>query len=221
MSDTGVGAVVFDMDGVLVDSERQWRVAGDAQLRRLAPRWAEADSQAVVGLGVVELHEYLERNHPPAPARADFLALCDGLAEEVYGTRVSLAPGVRELLAGLAARGVPVGLASSSPRPWVDRVLGRFGLRASFKALATGDETPGRVKPHPDLYLLAAERLGVDPAVCVAVEDSRYGVAAAKAAGMACLALRTDDDAGQDLSAADGELTTLVGALDRLLEAAR
>ena len=209
-------AVIFDMDGVLVDSERQWKLAGEAQMRCLAPRWTESDNEAVVGLGVVELHEYLERVHPPAPPRAEFLRLCDGLAEEVYGRRVSAADGLVELLASLAAKGLRVGLASSSPRPWVDRVLDRFSLRAHFAALATGDETPGRVKPAPDLYLLAAERLGVRPDRCVAVEDSRFGVAAAKAAGMRCLGLRGPDNAGQDLSAADGELTSLRGAADRL-----
>lgn len=210
-------AVIFDMDGVLVDSERQWKLAAEDQLRRLAPRWTDADSETIVGLGVVELHEYLERHHAPAPPRAEFLRLCDGLAEEVYGRRVTPASGLEALLSALAARGAKVGLASSSPRPWVDRVLDRFALRRHFGALATGDETPGRVKPEPDLYLLAAKRLGVDPGSCVAVEDSRYGVAAAKAAGMRCLALRSPDNAGQDLSRADGEIPALAGALDVLL----
>jgi HAD superfamily hydrolase (TIGR01509 family) len=210
-------AVIFDMDGVLVDSERQWKLAGEAQLRRLAPRWTEADSEAIVGLGVVELHEYLERRHAPAPPRSEFLALCDGLADEVYGRRVTPAAGLEELLSGLAGRGAKIGLASSSPRPWVDRVLDRFSLRRHFAALASGDETPGRVKPEPDLYLLAAKRLGVEPARCTAVEDSRYGVAAAKAAGMRCLALRGPDNAGQDLSQADAEIPALRGSLDVLL----
>lgn len=210
-------AVIFDMDGVLVDSERQWKLASQAQMRRLAPRWSENDSEAVVGLGVIELHEYLERRHAPAPSRPEFLRLCDGLAEEVYGRRVTRAAGLPELLESLAARGVKVGLASSSPRPWVDMVLDRFALRSFFGALATGDETPGRVKPEPDLYLLAAARLGVAPGDCTAVEDSRYGVAAAKAAGMRCLALRSADNAGQDLSKADAEITALGGSLDILL----
>lgn len=210
-------AVIFDMDGVLVDSERQWKLAGEAQLKRLAPRWTEADSEAIVGLGVVELHEYLERRHPPAPPRGEFLKLCDGLADEVYGRRVTPAAGLEELLSGLAARGAKVGLASSSPRPWVDRVLDRFALRRHFSALASGDETPGRVKPEPDLYLLAAKRLGVEPARCTAVEDSRYGVAAAKAAGMRCLALRGPDNAAQDLSQADAEIPALRGSLEVLL----
>lgn len=210
-------AVIFDMDGVLVDSERQWKLAGEARMRALAPRWSAADSEAVVGLGVIELHEYVARHHAPAPSRAEFLALCDGLADEVYGRRVTLAPGLTELLRALGARGAKVGLASSSPRPWVDRVLDRFALRPFFAALASGDETPGRVKPEPDLYLLAASRLGVAPGRCTAVEDSRYGVAAAKAAGMRCLAVRCADNAGQDLSRADLEIPALQGSLDLLL----
>ncbi|MDE2291437.1 MAG: HAD-IA family hydrolase, partial [Elusimicrobia bacterium] len=172
----------------------------------LLPAWTPEDGHAIVGLGVVDLYHHLVRNHGLAMPEAEFLALCDRIASEIYGKRVTLAPGLRALLDDLAAKGVPVGLASSSPRPWVDAVLDRFGLRADFKAVATGDETPGRTKPAPDLYLLAAGRLGVEPGACVAVEDSRFGVQAAKAAGMRVLAYRSGDNDAQDLAAADAEL---------------
>lgn len=199
-------AVILDMDGVMVDSERQWRETEGEHIRRLVPGWSEADSHAVVGLGVVELHQWLVERHALGMSRADFLSLCDAMALEIYGRRVSLAPGLREFLAELRGRSMPVGLASSSPRRWVDSVLERFALRPDFAALATGDETPGRTKPHPDLYLLAAARLGVEPGACLAVEDSAYGVAAAKAAGMGCAGYRSGDNDAQDLSRADVEV---------------
>ncbi|MBI5595522.1 MAG: HAD-IA family hydrolase [Elusimicrobia bacterium] len=181
-------AVILDMDGVMVDSERQWRETEGEHIRKLVLGWSEADSHAVVGLGVVELHQRLVERHALGMSRADFLA-------------------------ELRGRNLPVGLASSSPRRWVDSVLERFALRPDFKALATGDETPGRTKPHPDLYLLAAARLGVEPASCLAVEDSAYGVAAAKAAGMACVGYRSGDNDAQDLSKADAEARSFAEVL--------
>lgn len=214
-------AVILDMDGVMVDSERRWRETEGEHIRRLVPAWSEADSHAVVGLGVVELHQWLVERHGLGMARADFLALCDEMASEIYGRRVVLAAGLPEFLAALRERGLAVGLASSSPRRWVSAVLERFALAASFGALATGDETPGRTKPHPDLYLLAAERLGVTPGSCLAVEDSAYGVAAAKAAGMACAGYRSGDNDAQDLSAADAEVRSFAEVLAMCLGAAR
>lgn len=216
---TGRKAVILDMDGVMVDSERQWRLTEGEHIRRLLPGWAEADTQAIVGLGVVDLHRWLVKNRGLSTPETEFLALCDRMAEEIYGRRVSLAPGLGGLLAVLKAGGALLGLASSSPRPWVALVLDRFNLHAEFGALATGDETPGRTKPEPDLYLLAASRLGVPPASCAAVEDSRYGVQAAKRAGMLCVAYRGEENAAQDLSEADAEVGALgdvPAALERL-----
>ena len=214
-------AVILDMDGVMVDSERQWRETEGEHIRRLLPAWSEADSHAVVGLGVVELHQWLVERHGLAMPRADFLALCDEMAAEIYGRRVALAAGLPAFLSEARAAGLRVGLASSSPRRWVSAVLERFALAASFDACATGDETPGRTKPHPDLYLLAAGRLGVEPGACVAVEDSVYGVAAAKAAGMTCVGYRSGDNEAQDLSAADRQVRSFAEVLPMLRGEAR
>lgn len=216
---TGRKAVILDMDGVMVDSELQWRLTEGEHIRRLLPDWTEKDTHSIVGLGVPDLYRWLVANRGLAMPEAEFLALCDRMAVEIYGRRTSLAPDLGELLAALKALGVLVGLASSSPASWVGLVLDRFGLRGEFAALATGDETPGRTKPEPDLYLLAASRLGVSPSACAAVEDSRYGVQAAKRAGMLCVAYRGAENAAQDLSAADAEVRALrdvPAALERL-----
>ena len=209
----GLEAVIFDMDGVLVDSERQWKLSEAEHIRRLLPRWGEADSEAIVGLGVVELHEFLVERYGLKEPREAFLALLDASAAEIYGRRVTLSAGLPELLGELRRRGLKVGLASSSPRAWIRLVLDRFALAEAFAAVAGGDETPGRTKPEPDLYLLAAERLGVRPSACLAVEDSRFGVTAAKRAGLRCLAFRSGHNDEQDLSGADAE----VGRLGDLL----
>ena len=214
--DVGVSpraAVIFDMDGVLVDSELQWKLSEGEHIRRLLPRWGDADSARIVGLGVVELHGFLVEQYGLEEPRDSFLALLDASAADIYGRRVTLTEGLPELLGELGRRRIPVGLASSSPRRWIRLVLERFSLAGSFSAVAGGDETPGRTKPEPDLYLVAAERLGARPSACLAVEDSRLGVTAAKRAGLSCLGFRSAHNADQDLSGADAEIRRLADLL--------
>ncbi|MCX5794087.1 MAG: HAD-IA family hydrolase [Elusimicrobia bacterium] len=198
-----LAAVILDMDGVMVDSEYQWMLLERPFLRGLVGRWTVADHRKVVGLGVVDLYYHLVREYGLRLGKTDFLARCDRIAREVYLRKVGLAPGLRRFIADLRRRRVPLGLASSSPKEWVDMVLRRFRLRAAFRAVVTGDDAPGRTKPAPDLYLLAARRLKVRPAICLAVEDSDFGVRAAKDAGMTCVGLRSGNNDEQELSEAD------------------
>ena len=198
-------AVILDMDGVMVDSEHQWLLLEKPFLKGLLGRWTAADHRKVVGMGVEDLYYHLVREYGLGLGKADFLARCDRIAAEVYRSKVRLAPGLRDFIADLRRRRVPLALASSSPRLWVDMVLERFALRPAFRAVATGDDAPGRTKPAPDLYLLAARRLKVDPKRCLAVEDSDFGVRAAKDAGMTCVGLRSGHNDEQRLSGADWE----------------
>lgn len=207
-------AVVFDMDGVLVDSEEQWRRVTPPLLRRLAPGWREADYERVVGLGVEDLHALLAAEYGLRASRVLFLEECDLLAREVYCLRVSLAGGLLPLLDALRGGGVPLGLASSSPLRWIRLVIERFALAPRFQAVVGADDVAGRTKPWPDIYLEAARRLGARPGRSVAVEDSAYGVLAAKRAGLRCVALRNGANDAQDLSLADLEVRGL-GELDR------
>jgi HAD superfamily hydrolase (TIGR01509 family) len=198
-------AVILDMDGVMVDSEHQWMLLEEPLLRELLGRWGAQDHRKVVGLGVVDLYYHLVREYKLRLDKTEFLERCDRIAREVYLRKVTLAPGLRPFISDLRRRRVPLGLASSSPRDWVDLVLRRFRLRPSFQAVVTGDETPGRTKPAPDLYLLAARRLKVPPGRCLAVEDSDFGVRAAKDAGMTCAGLRSGHNDEQELGQADWE----------------
>jgi HAD superfamily hydrolase (TIGR01509 family) len=203
-------AVIFDMDGVIVDSERQWKNAETAFFARLLGSWDPARNKEIVGMGVVDLYHWLVKELGLKCTKEHFLAECDVLAKDVYGRHVTCAEGFPELIADLKRAGLALGLASSSPRHWIDMVLERFALRPHFGAIASGDDAPGRVKPHPDLYLLAATNLGVAPADCVAIEDSFPGVTAAKRAGMKCVAFRNGHNDQQDLSQADVEIRTFV-----------
>ena len=206
-----IEAVVFDMDGVLVDSESQWKSLEAAYFRRLAPGWGPEHDERSVGLGVEDLHRFLVSEFGVGISLSEFVAHCDETAREVYERRVVLTPGFVELARGLRARGVKTALASSSPARWVELVTRRFALSPLLDAVAAADDAGGKTKPFPDLYLLALSRVGVSPARALAVEDSEIGLLAARRAGMVCAAFRNGANAGQDLSAADFELAGFSG----------
>jgi HAD superfamily hydrolase (TIGR01509 family) len=117
-------------------------------------------------------------------------------------------PGIEDWLAGGRARRLGLAIASTSQRPWVEQHLTNVGLLDRFDHLATGDQVE-RAKPAPDLYLLAARKLGIEPGEAIAIEDSRNGVTAAKAAGMFTIAVPNAMTAGLDLSAADLRVDSL------------
>jgi HAD superfamily hydrolase (TIGR01509 family) len=197
-------AVLLDMDGVIVDSELQWKLLEAPFFTRILGRWDEADHRHIVGLGVKELHGWLVDHHGLKQTQPEFLKECEGLARQVYAEKVTLTPGLSGFMERVSGKRT-LGLASSSPRAWIDLVLGRFKLGPYFQAVLSGDDVPGRTKPEPDIYLEAARRLALEPKDCLAVEDSKLGVAAAKAAGMRCAAFRNGHNHEQDLSKADFE----------------
>ena len=196
-------AVFFDMDGVLVDSELQWRRAEATFFRELDFDHSRADPERFVGLGVVDLYELLRRDYGLKASRERFLELSQRAAEEVYLHRVTLEPGALALIDDLRARGYTTGLASASPRDWVRMVVDRFRLRPHFAAVVSIDDVHGEGKPSPAIYLRASGIAGIPPSASSAIEDSKYGVMAAKRAGMRCVGLRNGSNDGQDLSLAD------------------
>ena len=205
MNLAGFQAVLFDMDGVMVDSEARWKDAERPFFREIAPGWREQDFEATVGLGVVDLYHFLKRRYPIKLTLRAFLDRCDELALEVYGRRVRIAWGLKPLLRALARKGTPVALASSSPRHWIRIVLDRFELQPHFKAIVSADDVGGEGKPSPAIYRRALGLLGAPPSRCATVEDSTYGVLAAKRAGIFCIGLRNGTNDDQDFRLADVE----------------
>jgi HAD superfamily hydrolase (TIGR01509 family) len=198
-------AVIFDMDGVIIDSETHFRELETATFKKLMPRWTPEAHERIVGLGIGELHAFLVREYALKTAYDEFMEHCRTIGTEVYQTRASLTPGFLSLVDELESSGVPIGLATSSPNLCVDMVMARFGLRDRFAALASADDA-GAGKPSPKVYLLAARRLGVEPGRCAAIEDSRLGVLSATGAGMFCVGFRNGVNAAQDLSGASLEV---------------
>ena len=196
-------AVIFDMDGVIVDSEIHWKTTEGYFLQSLIPTWNINDQDKILGLGVHDLYALLASTYQLQKTKEQFLELYQEMANVIYGEKVSLIEGFTELLSVLHANHIPVALASSSPWTWINIMLERFNLRASFQAIVSADELEGEGKPSPAIYLFTAKRLGVSPTRCIAIEDSKNGVLSAKNAGMYCIGFRNGFNDEQDLSRAD------------------
>jgi HAD superfamily hydrolase (TIGR01509 family) len=202
-------AVVFDMDGLLVHTERQWLRAKVILFERYGAAFRTADQRAVFGAAELHTVTYLtERIGLPgsevARVRDEYL----DIACDLFRDPVELTPGAVELVERLSER-VPVGLASNTRRSLVEQVLAVTPFGPCLDTIVTGDEA--QPKPAPDLYLLACERLGIRPADAVALEDSPMGVRAAKAAGMVCIGVPSDRTIPLDEADAQvGSLTELI-----------
>jgi HAD superfamily hydrolase (TIGR01509 family) len=180
--------VVFDLDGVLIDSEARWDEAREGVAREHGGRYGPDATTAMMGMSAPEWSRYMgsELGVPLAPEEINRLVVERMLAG--YDRGVPWLPGAREAVERLAAGAGPLGLASSANREVIDRVLELGGLAGHFAATVSSEEV-ARGKPAPDVYLEAARRLGADPGACAAVEDSANGIRSAVAAGMRTIAL--------------------------------
>jgi HAD superfamily hydrolase (TIGR01509 family) len=176
-------ALLFDMDGLLVDTERTWFAVESEIMAGLGAPWGDEHQAALVGGPLEKSVEYM-LDHAGRPDMApDELAqaLLAGMVRHLRAGPVNWQPGAERLLAQAAGAGVPCALVSSSLRPVVDAVLDAIGFE-HFVVTVSGNDV-AQTKPHPGPYLLAAELLGVDPGWCVALEDSETGATSAVAAG--------------------------------------
>jgi HAD superfamily hydrolase (TIGR01509 family) len=180
-------AVVFDLDGVLVDTEPVWDAVKHDVVARTGGRWRESASTEMLGMSGPEWSEYM-RVELAVPLSAQEIGrrVVEGVLARL-AAGVPLMPSARRVLQDVAARW-PVALASSADRPVIDAVLEAGGMSRFFSATVSSGDV-GRGKPAPDVYLEAARRLGVPALATVAIEDSGNGMRSAAAAGMALIAI--------------------------------
>ena len=212
MASTEIAAVVFDLDGVLLDSEAAWVRVKKEFTEETGGRWKEEAQWDMLGMSSIEWSRYMhdELGVPLSPEQISS-AVADRLAQQ-YRERLPLLPGAVEAVRSLA-RHWPLGLATSSNRNVIDLVLEKAGLADAFAATVSSEEV-ARGKPAPDVYLEAARRLGVEPAECVAVEDSTNGIRSAHAAEMAVIAVPNRDFPPEPEALGLAELT--LDSLDQL-----
>jgi HAD superfamily hydrolase (TIGR01509 family) len=182
-----IEAVVFDMDGVLIDSEPVWEEVRRSLVAERGGRWRPDSQRRLMGMSTAEWARYLASDlgvdmPPDEVARTVIARMVDR-----YRARLPLLPGATEAVQRMAASW-PLGLASSSPRSLIDAVLARAGIADLFATTASTEEVP-RGKPAPDVYVEVARALRVQPGRCAAVEDSTNGIRSANAAGCRVIAV--------------------------------
>ncbi|WP_027941760.1 HAD family hydrolase [Amycolatopsis taiwanensis] len=190
----GLAAVLWDMDGTLVDSEKLWDVAIYAAAEWLGGTLTDEQRLTLVGSNMTATARYLLAVTGHAPTDEAIVRTGDWIrdrAAEEFATALPWRPGAREALVALRVAGLPMALVTSTERVLTELALDTLG-REFFETIVCGDEVDGLNKPHPEPYLRAARLLGVDPARCVAVEDSSPGTESAVAAGCTVLVVPND-----------------------------
>ena len=197
-------AIVFDMDGVLVDSEPHFLDALNTLLIRegAAPITEQENKTQLLGTTVDETWQrIIAMRGLPRPLDA-YVADYDPVVRQVLQDEMKPQPGVLSLISAIRERNLKAAVASSSLSSWVELKLGILGLSDAFDFYLGGDDVENG-KPNPDIYLLAASKLGLEPAQCIAIEDSPPGISAAVDAGMYTIAVLTDYTRELDLSRAN------------------
>ena len=180
-------AVVFDLDGVLVDSEGVWDGVREELAYERGGNWHPGAQREMMGMSSPEWSAYMHERIGLSERPAEINRIVVERMLQRYSAGPPWIPGALDAVHRMAAS-FPLGLASSSNRELIDAVLDAGGLAGLFGATVSSEEV-ARGKPSPDVYLKAARRLRVDPVACVAIEDSHNGIRSAKAAGMTCIAI--------------------------------
>ena len=210
-------AVIFDMDGVLADSEPLYLQGINEVLKDFGMAITEDDHNELLGAAVGPTWDFIFEKYSPPASYDECVSRYDQTMVKLLSRPHEPLPGVRELLSELKRRGIPRAVASSSWPNWVKALLASTGLDGCFNVAVSSAEVENG-KPAPDIFLHAAEAMHVEPERCVVIEDSRTGVIAAKAAGMYAVQLRAASTALPPLPEADLALDRLSDLPLSLLE---
>jgi len=199
-------AVIFDMDGVLIDSETRWAKMEYSRYSELLPGWNRERQRQLAGRSIEGIYEVIKGYYPDfSYGIEEFHGIYEEFGKKVLAEEAQMNPGAEELILELRKEGFKTALATSTSRPLLDLVIDRFDLNSLFEVIVTASEVDGRGKPFPDIYLHTLELLGVDPTDAIAIEDTPNGIQAAKSAGLYCIGYVSDPD--YDRSQADIVIT--------------
>ncbi|PIP65290.1 hypothetical protein COU77_02670 [Candidatus Peregrinibacteria bacterium CG10_big_fil_rev_8_21_14_0_10_49_16] len=198
-------AVIFDFDGVIIDSERYWDREMDTFGFQHVPGWKAGDNARLfTGRTRTGAYEVFCKEFGNIFTYAVFSAHMQEMQDHIHCENIQMLPGVQDLLMCLQKDGIPIGIGSSSSRTLIEKTLNTFSMRHFFTTISPGNEVkPAEGKPAPTIYLKVARDLNIAPEECLVIEDSQNGVRAAKAAKMTCIGLRNGCNHIQDLSEAD------------------
>lgn len=194
-------ALLFDMDGVVVDSERYWH---ERETDDIFPRTVDGDVDPddVTGMNVEDLYDHLSEEYGTTASREEFRSIYDEHAREIYGDEVRLLPCFHETVETARERGAEVGLVSSSPVDWIEMACEACGVGDEFDTVVSADHVENG-KPDPDVFVTAAAELGVEAENCTVVEDSAHGITSATDAGMRAIGLRVPSNDEEALEESD------------------
>lgn len=196
-------ALIFDMDGVIVDSEPMHTAVTIEVMQSYQVHFTTAEMDRFIGMSMRGFFSILKKEHGlAAPVEEMIQRQINGIYRHIKEDPQQPVPGILEILAYLKSRGIPAAIASSSPKILIETIVDRLQIADAFSLLLSGEDFP-RSKPDPAIYLTSAEKLGVHPADCLVIEDSQNGTIAAKDAGMRCIGFQNPNSGRQDLSRAD------------------
>lgn len=196
-------AVIFDMDGVIIDSEPMHSAVSVETMAFYGAKITLQDMDRFAGMTLPAIFSTLKKeNDIAAPVEEIIAHQEEGILRNVQEEDNAPIDGIRRLLTELKGKGIPAAVASSSPKRLIEAVIAKFKLQDYFVHLVSGEEVP-KGKPAPDVYLETARRLNVLPEDCLVIEDSKNGTIAAKTAGMTCIGFQNLNSGNQDLSRAD------------------
>lgn len=196
-------AVIFDMDGVIIDSEPMHTQVAIETMAHFGADVKKENMERFAGMTMNAIFSILkDENQISVPLEKITTEQENGILKHVMEDDNEPIDGIRQLLAELARRKIPAAIASSSPKKLIEAVVTKLAIKNQFQELVSGEEVP-QGKPQPDVYLETAKRLGIEPKDCLVIEDSKNGTIAAKTAGMTCIGFKNLNSGDQDLSRAD------------------
>lgn len=203
-----ITAAILDMDGVVVDSEPLHYLSEKEMLSKRGVDLQPSDVKEIIGRTEMEGIEYFRSRFGLKDGAKQLYEEKQKIYKRMLRKAVKPTRGLFEVLNALEGKGITLAIASSAPRENIDIVLKALGIENRFRAVVSGDDVE-RGKPSPDIFLLAAQRIGTEPENCLVIEDAQNGVEAAKRAGMTCIAVPNQFTRDQDFSAADAVAESL------------